>query len=89
MDEYQLQARAEAEQLDAQAEVMAAAVRRNVQRSANYVLAVVLFAVALFFAGMSTKLRGESARKALLIVGCLVFVTAAVWIATFPISLAV
>ena len=35
---------------------MAATVRRNIQRSANYVLAVVLFAVALFFAGMSTKL---------------------------------
>jgi len=88
MDEYQLQARTESEQLDAQAEVMAAAVRRNVQRSANYVLAVVMFAVALFFAGMSTKLRGEGARKALLIVGCLVFVGTAVWIATFPISLA-
>ena len=89
MDEYQLQAKTEAEQLDAQAEVMAAAVRRNVQRSANYVLAVVMFAVALFFAGMSTKLRGEGTRKALLIVGCLVFVGTAVWIATFPISLAV
>ena len=88
MDEYQLQARAEAERLDAEAEVMAAVVRRNVQRSANYVLAVVLFAVALFFAGMSTKLRGAGPRKALLVVGCLVFVGTAVWIATFPISLA-
>ena len=42
---------------------MAAAVRRNIQRSANYVLAVVLFAVALFFAGMSTKLRGARAAE--------------------------
>ena len=52
-------------------------------------LAVVLFAVALFFAGMSTKLRGAGTRKALLIVGCLVFVGTAAWIATFPVSLSV
>ena len=58
MDDYQLAAEADAERLDAEAEVNAAIVRRNIQRSANYVLAVVLFAVALFFAGMSTKLRG-------------------------------
>ena len=63
--------------------------RRNIQRSANYVLGVVLFAVALFFAGMSTKLHGAGARKVLLVVGCLVFVGTAVWIATFPVSLSV
>ena len=50
--------------------MLAATVRRNVQRAANYVLGVVLFAVALFFAGMSTKLRGAGLRKALLLVGC-------------------
>jgi hypothetical protein len=89
MDEYQLQARTDAEQLDADAEVLAAAVRQNVQRGANYVLGVVLFAVALFFAGMSTKLRGPGTRKVLLAVGCLVFVGTAAWIATFPISVSV
>jgi hypothetical protein len=89
MDEYQLQARADSERLDAEAETTAAAVRRNIQRSANYVLAVVLFAVALFFAGMSTKLRGDGTRKALLIVGCIVFLGAAAWIATFPVSVSV
>jgi hypothetical protein len=89
MDEYQLQARADVERLDAEEEIAAATVRRNVQRSANYVLGVVLFAVALFFAGMSTKLRGTGPRKVLLVVGCLVFLAAAAWIATFPISLSV
>jgi hypothetical protein len=89
MDVYQLEARTEAEQLDAQAEELAATVRRNIQRSANYVLAVVMFAVALFFAGMSTKLRGEGTRKVLLVVGCLVFLGTAAWIASFPISLSV
>ena len=89
MDEYELQAEADAEALDAEAEVMAATVRHNMQRAANYVLAVVLFAVALFFAGMSTKLRGDGTRKVLLVVGCLIFVGTAVWIATFPVSVSV
>jgi hypothetical protein len=89
MDEYQLQARADAERLDAAAEVLAATVRANVQRAANYVLGVVLFAVSLFFAGMSAKLRGVGARKALLAVGCLLFIGTAIWIATFPISVSV
>jgi hypothetical protein len=89
MPEYQLEAAAEAEDLDAQSEVASATVRRNIQRSSNYVLAVVMFAVALFFAGMSTKLKSPGTRTALLVVGCLVFLGTAVWIATFPISLAV
>ena len=89
MDEYRLQAAADAERYDAEAAVMAGTVLRNIQRSANYVLAVVLFAVALFFAGMSTKLRGAGPRKVLVLVGCAVFVATAAWIATFPISVSV
>ena len=52
-------------------------------------LAVVLFAVALFFAGMSTKLRTPGPRKVLVAVGCLVFAGTAAWIATFPVSVSV
>jgi hypothetical protein len=89
MEEYRLAAAAEAEQLDAEAERLSATVRRNVQRSANYVLGVVLFAVALFFAGMTTKLTGRGPRLALLIVGTIVFVGALTWIATSPVSLSV
>jgi hypothetical protein len=89
MDEYALQARTDAERLDAEAEVLAAAARRNIQRSANYVLAVVLFAVALFFGGVSTKLRGAGTRRALLALGCAVAAGTAIWIATFPIKFSV
>ena len=64
MDEYQLQAATDAERFDAEEEAMAATVRRNVQRSANYVLGVVMFAVSLFFAGMSTKLNGVARASA-------------------------
>ena len=88
MDEYQLQARADSEASDAEAQATVALVLDDIQHSANYVLAVVLFAVALFFAGMSTKLSGPGTRQALLIVGCVMFVGTAVWIATFPVSVA-
>ena len=86
---YRLAAAAEAEQLDADAEESAAFVRRYIQRGSNYVLCVVLFSVALFFAGMSAKLDVPGVRKAMLVVGCVVFVGTLVWIATFPVSVAI
>jgi hypothetical protein len=89
MPEYRLAAKAEAQRLDAKAEALSAQVRRNIQRSTNYVLGVVLFAVSLFFAGMSTKLEQPGPRQALLLVGALIFAGAAVWIATLPMSVAV
>jgi hypothetical protein len=85
----QLAAAEDAERLDRRAEVLAADVRRNIQRSTNYVLGAVLFAVALFFAGMSTKVPSRGAQRALVACGCAVFVGAAAWIATFPISVSV
>jgi hypothetical protein len=89
MDEYQLQARAEAERLDEEEQQAGVIVRRNVQRAANYILGVVMFSIALFFAGMSAKLRTPGTRKALLAVGCIVFVGTLAWIATFPILVSV
>ena len=89
MPEYQLQSRKDANRLDAEAELSAAAVRRDIQRSSNYVLAVVLFAAALFFAGMSTKLPTLRLRRALLAIGLIVFVGTVVWLTTFPVSVSV
>jgi hypothetical protein len=89
MPEYQLAAKEDAGRLDAQTNVLAAQVPRNVKRATNYVLGVVLFAVALFFAGMSTKIHGRGPRQALLILGCLVFLGGVAWIASFPVSIAV
>jgi hypothetical protein len=89
MPQYRLAAEAEAERLDAEAEVSAAEVRRNIQRASNYVLGVVLFSVSLFFAGMSTKLATPRLRTLALATGCLVFVGTLVWIASSPISLGV
>jgi hypothetical protein len=89
MPQYQLAAEAEAEQLDAEAEVSAAQVRRNIQRASNYVLGVVLFSVSLFFAGMSTKLTTPRLQTLALATGCVVFLGTLVWIASSPISLSV
>jgi hypothetical protein len=89
MPEYRLAAKEEAEKLDEDAEVLAAQVRRDIQRASNYVLGVALFAVSLFFAGMSTKLTAPASRKAMVAIGCLVFLGTAVWIATSPVSVAV
>ncbi len=67
----------------------AAQARRNIQRASNYVLGVVLFASALFFAGMSAKLTAPKLRVAMLAIGCTVFVCTAAWIATSPVSISI
>ena len=89
MPQYRLAATAQAERFDANAEALSLEVRRDIQRASNYVLGVVLFAVSLFFAGISTKLTATGLRKTLLAVGGALFVGTLVWIATFPVSVAV
>ena len=89
MPQYKVAARAEADRLNEEAEVHAAQARRNIQRASNYVLGVVLFASALFFAGMSTKLTSPRLRIVMLCIGCTVFLGTAIWIATSPVSIAV
>jgi hypothetical protein len=89
MDEYKLDAAEEAEALDAESAELSEQLRRNIQRSTNYMLGVVLFAVSLFFAGISTKIQGRGSRIALLAVGSTLFLGTAVWIASSPISIAI
>jgi hypothetical protein len=89
MPQYRLAAREEANRLEADAEVLSAKARTNVQRATNYVLAVVLFAVSLFFAGMSMRLRARGLQAVLLGLGVTVFVGTVIWLATQPISVSV
>jgi hypothetical protein len=89
MPQYRLAASRHADQLEAQAEAWSAKGRTDVQRATNYVLAVVLFAASLFFAGMSTKLRPRHLQIALLSVGIAIFIASAVWLATQPTSISV
>jgi hypothetical protein len=89
MPQYRLAATAEAETLDRKAEALSATVHRNIQRSTNYVLGVVLFAVTLFFAAMSTKVTTPGLRIGILAFGCLIFLGTVAWIATSPVSISV
>lgn len=89
MPEYRLAAREEAVRLQTEAETFSARGRANIQRSTNYVLCVVLFASALFFAGISTKLQSPALRRLVLAFGVVVFVGTVVWLATFPVSLSI
>ena len=78
-----------ASSLNSAAGVHADAAGESNQRSNNYVLAVVLFATALFFAGISTKVRALRQREVLLAVGWLIFLGTAAWVATFPVTFSV
>lgn len=89
MPEYTVAANEQAKKLDTTANATAETASVYVQRATNYVLGVVLFAVALFFAGISTKLPRPGLKKAVPAVGVVVFLVAAGWIATFPISLSI
>jgi hypothetical protein len=89
MPQYKLASQAESERLLGEAEAATAEARQSNQRSDNYVLAVVLFAAALFFAGISTKLTMPKQRVALLTFGYVLFFCTAIWLATFPITVSV
>jgi hypothetical protein len=89
MPQYKLAANAEVKRLDAEDVLSSASMRQSIQRSTNYVLCVVLFAAALFFAGISTKFGSPRVRVASLAIGSIVFLGTLAWLATFPVSLSV
>ncbi len=85
MPEYKVADTTEAARLNAVAQAQSDAAGASLKRSDNFMLAVVLFAVSLFFAGISTKLRGARNREVLIALGGLLFLGTAVWIATLPV----
>lgn len=89
MKSYRLAKKAESNRLLASAEETSEEAREANQRSDNYVLAVVLFAAALFFAGISTKISMPRHRLSLLALGYVFFVGAAIWVATFPVTISI
>jgi hypothetical protein len=88
MPEYRLASSAEAERLETEAAAHSQEATEDIDRADQYVLCVVLFAAALFFAGMSTRLRWDRARMAVLAVGCILFLGTVVWIGTLPVGAA-
>jgi hypothetical protein len=69
MPSYRLAATAEAERLQAAAEVAAAEAARDIDHANDYVLAVVLFSAALFSGGISTRLHRPRPRAVVLGIG--------------------
>jgi hypothetical protein len=87
LPQYRLAETVKSEALNAEATAHAAAAERANKRQGNYVAAVVLFATALFFAGISTKLEALRQREVLLALGWLILVGTAVWLVLQPIRL--
>jgi uncharacterized membrane protein len=86
MREYRLATQDRAAGLEQAAAAQSDRSKAANQHADNYMLAVVLFASALFFAGISTKLHAARARTAVLGLGCVVFLGAVVWLATLPVQ---
>lgn len=89
MPEYRLATAQQAARLNTLAGVNADSAGEANQRADDYILAVVLFAISLFFAGVSTKVRSLRQQEALLAIGGLLFVGTAVWLATLPATLSI
>jgi hypothetical protein len=89
MPNYKLAASAQADRLSAKAEAAGADARESNQRSDNYVLAVVLFAAALFFAGISTKLSSPRYKLWIIGLGYVIFLGTLAWVATFPVTISI
>lgn len=89
LPEYELSELTESERLATEAFAQAQEARTANQRSDNYVLAVVLFASVLFFAGVAVRFKTMPAQLATVSAGILLFVGTTSWIATFPVSIKV
>jgi hypothetical protein len=87
MAQYRLKASGEADRLETAAAADSEQAKNANERADNYMLALVLFASALFFAGISTKLQSVKARTAVLGLGCALFLGTVIWVATFPVQL--
>jgi hypothetical protein len=87
MPQYKLAASTQADALEEQAAEFSRAVQRNVDRSDSYMLAVVLFAISLFFAALSTRMPSRDIRIALLAFGYVLFLGTTIWLATQPVNL--
>jgi hypothetical protein len=89
MPQYRIASARESERLNALAGVYANAAGEANRRADDDILAVVLFATALFFAGISTKLQSLRQREVLLALGWLVFLGTAIWLATLPTTVSI
>ena len=84
--QYKLQAAADADKLEADAAASSNEAKDANKHADNYMLAVVLFASCLFFAGISTKMHTPGVRRALLGMGSVLFLVTLIWTLTLPVQ---
>jgi hypothetical protein len=88
MAQYRSAAVDAADALEQKGDVAARESQAHVKRADRYTLCVVMFAMSLFFAGISTRLHTRDSRVAVLGLGWLVLISTVIWMATFPTALA-
>jgi hypothetical protein len=86
LPEYKVAERVRADRLDVLADAQSSLARRDNQRGDNYVLATVLFASVLFFAGVSGKLGRTRNRAATISIAVIVLIAGVVLLVTFPVQ---
>ena len=86
MEQYRLESALQADALLSEAEDKATAARRANQNSDNYVLTGVLFALVLFFAGVSSKLKLRRNRSFMMALAILGLVSGIVTVLILPIQ---
>jgi hypothetical protein len=89
MKQYSVAANEDAVSQETAADDAAAEAAEDIQRADNYVLAVVLFAACLFFAGVSTRMGTRRGQRVILTLGCILFVATVIWVATFPVTVTI
>ena len=85
LPEYVSALAAESLELQLTAEEASVVAAQANQRSDNYILAAVVFAAILFFAGVSSRFRSERIRTVMLGVATAGFVINSTWVANFPV----
>jgi hypothetical protein len=87
MDEYVIAEQIEAEELAATADLRGQQARDANQTGDDYVLVTVLFASVLFFAGVSTKVRGRRSQQLLIGMALVLLATGGTILLTFPVEI--
>ena len=84
--QYQPKSKASLERLNSEADTLAVAATEANQIGDNYVLVAVIMASVLFFAGVGTKVWGQSARLVLLSIGIALYLGGTWFMLTLPVS---
>ena len=87
MAEYTIPAASAAETLQRAAEASDIDARRANRQSDDYVVMSVLFATVLFFAALSTKLRGLISQRIMIVMACIGLVVGVMVIAGLPVEI--